>query len=294
NSNSRFIIPEGSVLTNFDYGTGTLNGPGVFDIGNAVQFENANIVNNNATIILSTPGSSFFNYGDSGRQDALTRILTTNDGTLIVRNGRDLVLDTFVNTNLVQIESTAKIQSRSVSFTQLCGGNSCGLLRLDGGMFVADPSVNLLNQDAGTRIEGSGLLLWEPGGSGRLVNSGTVSPGTGPQAATLTLQGDYTQNAGGRLEITMTGNGVNDRFIVTWKILTDPARGGGSVSLNGTVEMQPAGGYNPAGGHTWDIMDFWSRTGAFSSVTGSGGPYMSPTYSNPNPPSTPGKVTVRK
>ena len=68
-----------------------------------------------------------------------------------------------------------------------------GSLIVDGSIASANTLVN-----PGALLGGHGII------GGNLLNSGVVSPGNSP--GTLTIRGDYTQNATGTLRIEVAGS----------------------------------------------------------------------------------------
>ncbi|HEX6204733.1 MAG TPA: hypothetical protein VFZ29_02890 [Solirubrobacterales bacterium] len=100
------------------------------------------------------------------------------------------------------------------------------------GTIVLDPTGTLnssLVVNTGT-LKGTGTV------AGSVENtSGTVSPGASP--GKLTLTGNYTQGAGGRLEIEIAGTATEE---------FDALAVGGGPNLNGTVALIPVDGYQDA------------------------------------------------
>ena len=74
-----------------------------------------------------------------------------------------------------------------------------------------------------------------------LVNNGTVQPGA--SIGTITITGNYTQNAGGRLNIELNSAGQSDLLDIT-----------GNATLNGRLDLQfDTGSYSP--GTTFTFID---------------------------------------
>lgn len=124
------------------------------------------------------------------------------------------------------------------------------------GTIVLDPTGTLNSSqlvNTGT-LKGTGTV------AGSVENtSGTVSPGASP--GKLTLNGNYTQGAGGRLEIEIAGT-ATEQF--------DALAVGGSANLNGTVALIPVDGYQDAAA-VGDIVAFLtyggSLTGGFATTS---------------------------
>ncbi len=120
---------------------------------------------------------------------------------------------------------------------------------------------------AGTKLSLANPLLLKAGkltGGGTLQGTvdnsgGTVLPGASP--GTLTVSGNYTQGAGGKLEIEIGGTGAGqfDRLAV-----------GGNATLGGSLDLQPIGNYS-ASSAIGDSIGFLTyggtRTNQFASTT---------------------------
>jgi autotransporter-associated beta strand protein len=81
----------------------------------------------------------------------------------------------------------------------------------------------------GAALDGTGRLI------GNLVNNGTVAPGN--SIGTLTVEGNYVQNAGAVLEVEFDAAGNIDLLNVT-----------GTAALNGTLRFSSLGGAEGTGG----------------------------------------------
>jgi hypothetical protein len=111
-----------------------------------------------------------------------------------------------------------------------------------GGVLQANPALS------GGVLQGGGQV------SGNLSNSGgTVRPGTSP--GTLTVNGNYTQGAGGTLASEIASASSFDRLSVS-----------GTATLDGTLAI--ASSHDPAASETFEILSAATRTGTFASVTG--------------------------
>ncbi len=88
-----------------------------------------------------------------------------------------------------------------------------GVLQLDGSIASAETTVNL-----GGTLSGIGTV------GGNLTNNGTVSPGDSP--GTLTVNGNYTQNASGNLIIEIASLATHDLLQM-----------GGAANLDGTLTI---------------------------------------------------------
>jgi len=130
-----------------------------------------------------------------------------------------------------------------------------------------------LAQTAGTTKVAAGGTLASPvtvaGGvlagageiEGPVTNAGgTVRPGASP--GTLTIDGSFTQQAGGTLAVEVDGTQPGtafDRLVVS-----------GAATLGGTVAVDRDPAFTPANGDVFAFLTAGSRTGTFASVTGGG------------------------
>jgi hypothetical protein len=109
-----------------------------------------------------------------------------------------------------------------------------------------------LTVDAGATLGGAGLI------TGNVINNGgTVAPGD-PQ--TLTIGGDYTQEAGGNLQIDIAGTGPSgyDILLVTGKV---------TLLAGSELTLDFLNGFVPVAGDTFDFLQAGGGlTGGFSQV----------------------------
>jgi hypothetical protein len=132
-----------------------------------------------------------------------------------------------------------------------------------GGLVMCDGLINVINSVyllEGGYLSGTGVVRSPTTNSG-----GVVSPGASP--GVLTIEGTYTQTAGGSLLIEVggpiAGSGY-DRLVVT-----------STASLSGTLTAYRIDGYEPNIGDTFDILTATAVTGTFSNIQS---PEFSVTY----------------
>jgi len=135
-----------------------------------------------------------------------------------------------------------------VEDAQVGGNGGFGLMRIDAGstlsmtgdMHVGGALGGLVTVNG--EITGPGIVFADSGaivnGTGRIIatkfeNGGTIAPGLSP--GTLTIEGEYEQLPGGRLEIEYAGTdaGQFDRLVVA-----------GEAYLGGTLEIQFVAGFS--------------------------------------------------
>jgi T5SS/PEP-CTERM-associated repeat protein len=140
-------------------------------------------------------------------------------------------------------------------------GNGTGTFTLAGG-----------NLQATVVKIGNGVFQGTGIADANMVNAGSVKPGNSP--GLLEIDGDYTQETTGLLEIEIAGTGLSefDRLDIT-----------GTADLSGTLEIVLLGGYQPSFGESFEIMTFGSRSGEFDQIDGldiGNGLYFDPVYSS--------------
>lgn len=89
-----------------------------------------------------------------------------------------------------------------------------------------------------------------------LTNAGTVSPGTSP--GTITIDGDYTQESTGTLEIELGGTTPGteyDQLIVT-----------GTATMAGTLNVSFIDEFTPQLGDSFTILPYGIRSGGFTTL----------------------------
>jgi uncharacterized repeat protein (TIGR01451 family) len=195
-------------------------------------------------------------------------VAVTNDGTVNILSSQGITA-TPGTPPLVNLGTLTKTGDASVTQFDAPLANS-GLVQVESGTI---DFVRSYAQSAGTTAILSGATLKTAtlsldGGAltgtgtvaGTVANHATVSPGNSP--GTLTISGDYVQSSGGTLEIQLGGTTQYDRLLV-----------GGSVTLDGTLDVTTTNGFTPAAGNAFQIMTFGSRVGQFAvmnGLTGSG------------------------
>jgi hypothetical protein len=129
---------------------------------------------------------------------------------------------------------------------------NAGILKVNDTLTTPNLTVN-----TGATLGGAGLI------TGNVTNYGTVAPGD-PQ--TLSIGGNYTQEAGGNLQIDIEGAGPStyayDMLLVTGTITLLP---GSELTLDFL------NGFDPIAGDTFDFLQAGGGlTGSFSQVVAEG------------------------
>ena len=156
----------------------------------------------------------------------------SGSGALLQQGGGKLVLDG---------DSSAFAGSTDVQSGTLQVGSVAG----NGAVLGGDVEVA-----AGATLGGLGTI------GGDVVNSGTVAPGAGIGA--LTIAGDYTQTADGRLQIDVQADGQADQLLV-----------GGNATLDGsTLVLAANGAWQPRTDYTI-LTAGGTVSGTFATATSS-------------------------
>ena len=161
--------------------------------------------------------------------------MRVSEGSTLTNNG---VFAQSSGTALVTSDSTFN-GSGSVVMTG-------GTMTIDGSMIQTGVTVN------GGRLEGGGTIQSNVANSG-----GTVGPGNSP--GTLTVDGNYTQGAGGTLEIEIAS-------LLSFDVLDIS----GTAALDGILDLTVDAGYAAAAqdGDMFTIVEWDSFSGAFDTVNG--------------------------
>jgi uncharacterized repeat protein (TIGR01451 family) len=143
---------------------------------------------------------------------------------------------------------TLDIRTGSFSFTNGYA-QTAGTTTLNGGNLSAGNTITL----QGGTLAGAGTVTANVNNNG-----GTVAPGFSPGC--INISGNYTQGAGGSLNIEVGGATPCtqfDRLAVT-----------GAATLDGALSATLINGFVPTAGQSFQVMTFASRAGTFATVNG--------------------------
>jgi len=235
-ASSMFTVGNATKFTN--YQNQTLTG-GTYDIAGGFLFAGADIVTNQATLSLSGDGAvvdalsdqnGLRDFSDNGAQGQFSLL---DDATL--QTGGD-----FTNQGAVDISAGSLFavgptgtgtSSQTGGSTVLDGTLKAGTVVLDGG-----------------DLSGTGTLI------GNLENDANVDPGDDP--GTLTINGSYTQDSGGVLNIGIESGSIFDVLAIS-----------GNAQLDGTLNLTMLSGFRPQYLEEFTIMTFSSSSGDFANLT---------------------------
>jgi hypothetical protein len=259
-SNSSNLQPD------INNGTINLSGGGTITLNNAGSFLSG--FNGNETLVnrdnlIQGQGfirdlASFQNQGTVlanvlGGTLAITNAPTTNSGTFQVNGGSTLQVNgSFSTSGTVNIGA---VGDTSASLFQVTGLHdyvqNSGITSLWSAhstlAVAANQSVNI----EGGLLQGFGTV------QGNLINSGTVHPGDGP--GLLSVTGNYTQNAGGLLDIAIGGRTAGSEYSVLSV--------SGLASLSGMLDVSLVNGFSPVTGDLFVILTSGGLSGEFTDST---------------------------
>ncbi len=172
-----------------------------------------------------------------------------------VTSGSTLQVNTsFTNTGMVNI---GELHGPSASLFQMVGANS----------FVQTSGTTTLWASNSTLAVASGQTVSIQGGllqgfgtiQGNLINGGTVHPGDGP--GTLTINGNYTQNSAGILDIQIGGTTPGTEFSVL------NVSGLATLSAGSVLDVSLLNGFIPTSNDTFVILTSGGLSGTFTDDT---------------------------
>jgi autotransporter-associated beta strand protein len=226
-----------------------LNG-GTLDTGGFSQNLN-NVTNNGGTMLIQN---------SSNNSVIVEGTYTQSSGATQVTNSLLVAQSTYT-----QSGGTSQIDSSGTLTVSGAYKQSGGTTQVDGALNVT-PGQNL--SLTGGQLAGSGSIgNATSSGTITVTNSGgTVKPGDllpNVTVATLTINGNYTQQSGGTLEIDLGGTTAGSY---------DVLKVSNAASLAGTLNLKLVNGFTltPGTTETFDILQAGSITGNFTSITGLG------------------------
>jgi hypothetical protein len=242
-------------LTNFNSGTSTLTGGTYIVAGTGqIQFNNggdaSDIVTNDANITL-TSTSATNSFIDQSGNNALANFATNGaTGSFTLTTDRNFTTGgSFTNAGIVAVS-----KSTGAGHTQLTinGGYS-----QTGGTTTVD---GLLTTSTGIDISGGFFYGNADTLTGNFeLTGGTLNPGDGlKKIGDVNITGTYTESGAGILNIDLDGITADTKY--------DVLNISGAATLGGTLNVDTLAGFTLAAGDSFDILNYASETGAFSTV----------------------------
>ncbi|MBT3199476.1 MAG: PEP-CTERM sorting domain-containing protein [Phycisphaerales bacterium] len=168
-----------------------------------------------------------------------------NAGSVLVDNNMPLYIGERSDS-----DGTYNLNAGSLHVTgDLCIGGNSGSAGGEGILTVGESAI--LTVDGELKLWSGGTLDGKGSLAANVTNAGTLAPGQSP--GLMTIDGDYTQDAAATLEIELAGlmrGSEYDALVIT-----------GAATLGGTLEVKLLGGFAPANGDRFDILDWASRNG---------------------------------
>ncbi|MGO9274277.1 MAG: beta strand repeat-containing protein, partial [Terriglobia bacterium] len=291
NNKGNLLVNAGSTLDitgpansflNFNSTSGTLTG-GDYTVLGTLQFDNANIVTNAATITLLGASSKIVNQSSA---NALANFATNAAGGMFtLAGGRNFTTaGNFTNNGGLVVDTGSKFTVNgnltNFSGTTLTGGT----YRLYGGTLQFN-GANIVTNDANITLSGTTSQIIDASSHNALANfatnaamasfilqggqdlttaasftdNGYLSVDTN-STFTVGNGGKYTQNSSGALDIAIAGTTASTKYELDVT---------GAASLNGALDISLVDGFVPKVGATFDILNGSSVTCA-STLTENG------------------------
>jgi T5SS/PEP-CTERM-associated repeat protein len=189
-----------------------------------------------------------------GGELEFTQNLTNSASGFISGNGSLIVGGGFVNQGTMNFAGTANIDG---AMTNAVGGK---IISGGGGATIFyDDVIN--NGEIRISTNGFTVFFGAVSGSGTFTGTGTVnfegdlSPGNSPGA--VNFAGDVVLGPEATLQIELGGTSAGTQY--------DQINVTGELMLDGTLEVSLINGFTPSAGQTFDILNWGSLAGAFSS-----------------------------
>ena len=253
-------------LTNFNSTTSTLTG-GTYNLTatGQLQFNNqgdaSDIITNAAHITLSGVDTTKAPIIDQTGANALANFNTNaSAGSFILAADRQFTTGgNLTNAGIVTVQKSTGTGSTAL----IIGGT--GVYSQTGGTTTVD---GVLNASGGINVSG-GFIYGNAAGittgtQGTLVGNfdltaGTINPGDGiKKIGDLNITGTYTESGAGILNIDLHGTTANTTY--------DVLNVSGAAALGGTINIDLLTGFTPIVGDTWDVLNYASETGSFTTV----------------------------
>ena len=250
-------ILGGTILTQNASALGT--GPMAFGNGAALQVQNLLNVNGNWTVspgTASVSGGTVQTFGDFNLGGGGTLIVNANfnvPGAANINSSGFVVNSAFTANDDINLNgSAAAVVNGLLTSPSVNVNTSSSLIVNNPGTVVANVNVGpsallgLFGRINGSVVnagffQGTGVV------NGNVFNSGIVSPGA--SIGTLTINGDYTQNASGTLRIEVAGASAGQYDVLAVN---------GRAFINGTLQLVRVGNFRLQVG---DRIAFLTATG---------------------------------
>jgi hypothetical protein len=245
------LTGNGSVVLGGGSAT-TVTGAPVFSSGTIFGGGGATLAVQPGATLTVLDGANFF------AQVSSPAYTLSNSGTLIARNtagpGFTTIDAQFDSTGTLRVENTGTSHTLS-----LAGGGTLG---------------GAVHLDANTSLELGGSLTIAAGttftGTGTVAVAGTVTLDGGTSAPNLTVAVGELRLAGQTLTVA-SGAIIDDNGALAVELrgtgaLAGKLALGGALTIHGRLAVSLGGGFTPAVGDVFDVLDFTGATGNFAAV----------------------------
>jgi len=251
-------------LTNFNGTTSTLTG-GNYNLTatGQLQFNNmgdsSDIVTNDANITLAGADTTKSSIIDQTGANALANFATNGStGSFTLTTDRNFTTGgPLTNAGIVDVQKSTGTGTTKLivngSYTQTGGTTTVdGVLSTSTGLnvsggFIYGSGAGIINGTQGTLVGNFNLT------------GGTISPGDGiKKIGDLNITGTYNESGAGILNIDLDGTTPNTKY--------DVLNISGAATLGGTLDVDTLTGFSLAAGDSFDILNYASETGTFTTV----------------------------
>ena len=279
-SGTKFIVNLADSLTNFNSGTSTLTS-GTYIVGGTLQFANASIVTNDASITLSGAASKIVNQSNV---DALATTFATNDtgATFAIASGRNFTTPgNFTNNGTLTVASSNSKFDVNGSLTNFSGTtlnsgtyNVTGTLQFNGANIVTN-AANITLTGASSQIidqsSANGLANFATNnGTFTLAGSRSFTTiGNFANTGIFTINTGSTFSLGGSGMFTQSGGTTTDNGSLSASLGGVSLNGGslfGTGSITGALTSSSAGTITP--GDSSILTGILKDTGAYNQNSG--------------------------
>jgi hypothetical protein len=251
-------------LTNFNSTTSTLTG-GTYNLTatGQLQFNNqgdiSDIITNAAHISLSGVDTTKAPIIDQSNNNALANFNNNaSAGSFTLSADRQFTTGgSLTNAGIVTVSKSTGTGTTALlvngAYTQTGGTTTVdGKLSTTTGInvsggFIYGNAAGITNGTQGTLVGNFDLT------------GGTINPGDGiKKIGDLNITGTYTESGAGILNIDLHGTTANTTY--------DVLNVSGAATLGGTITIDLITGFNPIVGDVWDVLNYASETGSFTTV----------------------------
>jgi hypothetical protein len=203
---------------------------------------------------------------------ASTRLIAS--GTQTIGGNGDIVFGDVVNNTLqVSTSNTTLTLGADLTIRGGSGQSNGGQIGISNA-FGGGTNVSIINQGTIHSELADKTLAIRVSGTGTFTNQGTISVSAG---ALVAVAGPFINAAAANVNLEIGGTNISQFGRLTIS--------SGAATLAGTLNLSRVNGYTGTLGHTFQILTFTSRSGTFTSVTGTTagtGLVFSPVYADTN------------